>query len=198
MSKDYREYAEKLRTSEKVKLDDIVEQLTKDLTSNSKISNVVVNIKKNEDAPASQEEIEVDEDLFSASSSLVEDQVENESAGVGVDIEGNSPTQINFSYAGNDYYFTFIFDDKNPRSEWLKLEVEDKSINKYTITLNARHSFFYPLIQKKDFLPFIVKFATALVIAEINAWSLATDGLVSPSSIRNEMGRILEDLKSND
>lgn len=198
LSKDYHEYAEKLRTREKVKLDDVVEQLTKDLTNNSKISNAVVNIKKTEDARASQEEIEVDEDLFPDSSSLVEDQVENESAGVGVDIEDNSPLQINLSYAGNDYDFTFIFDDKNPRSEWLKLEVEDKSINKYTITLNTRHSFFYPFIQKKDFLVLLAKFATALVIAEINAWSLATDGMVPPSSIRNEMGRILEDLKSNE
>ncbi|KDE41522.1 hypothetical protein NPL7_03365 [Metamycoplasma hyosynoviae] len=169
--------------------------MTKDLTSNNKISNAVVNIKKTEDVFASQEEIEVNEDLFPDSSSLIEDQVENESVGVGVDIEGNSPLQINLSYAGNKYDFTFIFEDKNPMSEWLKLEVEDKSANKYTITLNTRHLFFYPFIQKKDFLVLLAKFTTALVIAEINACSLATDGKVSPSSIRIEMGRILEDLK---
>ena len=198
LSKDYHEFAENLRTREKVKLDDVVEQLAKDLTNNSKISNAVVNIKKNQETSPFQEEIEVDEDLIPDSSSLIEDQVESESAGVGVDIEDNLPLQIHLSYAGNDYDFTFIFDDKNPRSEWLKLEVEDKSINKYTITLNTRHSFFYPFIQKKDFLVLLAKFATALVIAEINVCSLATDGMVYPSSIRNEMGRILEDLKSNE
>ena len=198
LSKDYHEYAEKLRTREKVRLDDVAQQLTKDLASNSKISSAVVNIKKAEGALASQEEMEIDDDLLNNPSSLFEDRTENESAGVGVDIEGNSPLQINLSYAGNDYDFTFIFDDKNPKSEWLKLEVEDKSINKYTITLNTRHSFFYPFIQKKDFLVLLAKFATALVIAEINAWSLSTDGMVPPSSIRNEMGRILEDLKSNE
>ena len=129
---------------------------------------------------------------------MVKDQFENESAGDGVDIADNSPIYNNFSYAGNNYDFTLIFDDKNPRSEWLKIEVEDKSKNKYTITLNIRHSFFYPFIQKKDFLVLSAKFAMALAIAEIKASSLATDGLVSPSSIRNEMGRILEDFKSNE
>lgn len=196
LSKDYHEYAENLRTREKAKLGAVVEQLSNDLTNNSKISKVEISIKKSDEIVRPHKEMEGDGDLLSDSPSLLEDdQVVNESAGLGVDIEDNSPIRIELSYGGNDYDFTFIFDDKNPRSEWLKLEVEDKSLNKYTITLNTRHSFFYPFIQKKDFLVLLAKFATALVIAEINAYVLATDGTVSPSNIRNEMGRILEDLK---
>lgn len=197
LSKDYHEFAEKLRTREKVKLDDVAEQLTKDLASNSKIEKAEVVIKKQiiEDED-NNEVITNDEDDFELPEE--DSQILNESAGIGVDIEDNSPLQIKLSYSGQNYDFTFVFDDKNPRSEWLKLEVEDSSINKYTITLNTRHAFFYPFIQKKDFLVLLAKFATALVIAEINAYSIATDGMVYPSSIRNEMGRILEDLKSNE
>ena len=198
LSKDYHEYAEKLRTREKVKLDDVVEQLSRDLTSNSKIEKAEVSIKKSQEDLNS--ETKAENPTEENEQSLLEDdsQILNESAGLGVDIVDNSPLQIKMSYTGKDYDFTFVFDDKNPRSEWLKIEVEDSSVNKYTITLNTRHSFFYPYIQKKDFLVLLAKFATALVIAEINAYSIATDGMVTPPSIRNEMGRILEDLKSNE
>lgn len=198
LSKDYHEYAEKLRTREKVKIDDVAEQLSKDFSSNTKIEKAEVLIKKQDDSFKDEQsdyvDCEEDKDIL-----LVDNEKSiNESTGVGVDIEDNLPLQIKLYYSGQEYNFTFVFDDKNPRSEWLKLEVEDASINKYTITLNTRHTFFYPFIQKKDFLVLLAKFATALVIAEINAYSIATNGMVSPSSIRNEMGRILEDLKSNE
>lgn len=198
LSRDYHEYAEKLRTREKVKLDDVAEQLSKDFSSNTKIEKAEVLIKKQDDAIKDEQSDYVDGEEEKDISLVENEESINESAGVGVDIEDNLPLQIKLNYSGQEYDFTFVFDDKNPRSEWLKLEEEDISINKYTITLNTRHAFFYPFIQKKDFLVLLAKFATALVMAEINAYSIATNGMVSPSSIRNEMGRILEDLKSNE
>lgn len=199
LSNDYHEYAEKLRTREKVKLDDVAEQLSRDFSNNNKIDKAEVVIKKQFDEALANRNDEDNnysdnDELFLAD----EQQVSNESAGIGVDIEGNSPLQLKMSYNGKDYDLTFVFDDKNPKSEWLKIEVGDTLFNKYTITLNTKHAFFYPFIQKKDFLVLLAKFATALVIAEINAYSIATDGMVNPTCIRSEMGRILEDLKTNE
>ena len=71
--------------------------------------------------------------------------------------------------------------------------MQDKENNKFKLTLNVLNLFFYPYIQKKDFLSVLAKFAAALIIAELNAYEIAQDGLVSPSSIRIAMGQILED-----
>ena len=199
LSADYHEYAEKLRTREKVKLNDVADQLSKDLLSNKRIDKAIVSFKKEfDDFKDTNDSISKDLDEIDALFSTDDYQVSKESAGLGVDIEDNSPLRLELTYGGKNYDFTFVFDDKNPKSEWLKTEQEDTLFNKYTITLNIRHSFFYPFIQKKDFLVLLAKFATALVIAEINAYSISTEGMVAPSCIRNEMGRILEDLKSNE
>ena len=84
-------------------------------------------------------------------------------------------------------------DSEKEKSEWLKLEILDKENSKYRLTLNALHLFFYPFIQKKDFLVVLAKFAAALVIAELNSYEVAQGGLISPSSIRIAMGQVLED-----
>lgn len=194
VSKEYYNYAENLRTRDKVKLNDVADQLSKDFSNNNKIQKAEIVVKAIDD-----ESMNVDDlDSTDTYSSTNDQQQFNESAGIGVDIDNNAPLQIKLSYCNRDYDFTFIFDDKNPKSEWLRVTIEDESTNKYTIILNTRHSFFYPFIQKKDFLVLLAKFATALVIAEINSVSISTDGRIDPSSIRNEMGKILEDLKSNE
>ena len=118
---------------------------------------------------------------------------EKETPGIGVDIDGNKPISLKMKYRGKPYDITFVFDDINRKSEWLKLEVQDKENNKFKLTLNVLNLFFYPYIQKKDFLSVLAKFAAALIIAELNAYEIAQDGLVSPSSIRIAMGQILED-----
>ena len=118
---------------------------------------------------------------------------EKETAGVGVEIEENKPIKLHMKYRGKPYDFTFIFDDSNRKSEWLKIENLNKENNQYKLTLNALHLFFYPLIQKKDFLVVLAKFATALVIAELNSYEISQSGFISPSSIRIAMGQVLED-----
>ena len=112
---------------------------------------------------------------------------------IGVEIEENKPINIRMKYREKPYEFVFVFDDKNIKSEWLKLEILSKEENKYRLTLNALHLFFYPFIQKKDFLVVLAKFAAALVIAELNSYEIAQNGLISPSSIRLAMGQVLED-----
>lgn len=196
-SEDYHRHAERIRVRERVKIKDVAEKLSKDLKSNSKIDNLSIirtsdsynNVQNKLDTFLENNNLEGSDNMLSTA---------NESVGVGVEIEDNAPLRLEFSYNYENYIFTIIYDDQNPRSEWLKVEIEDKTLNKYKIILNIKHTFFYPFIQKIDFLVLLAKFATALVISEIKAYSNASNGMISPSCIRNEMGRVLEDLKSNE
>lgn len=188
VSTDFRRKARNLRVRERVKVEDIKEELTKQFENNEHTTDVHVEVEQPHSR--SGHELIVDEpnieDEYSESDT-------NESVGTGVDIEQNSPINLSMKYKGKPYDFQFVFDDQNPRSEWLKLEIADKERSEYKLTLNVLHLFFYPFIQKKDFLVVLCKFAAALVIAELESYDIAKDGLISPSSIRLALGKILED-----
>lgn len=193
-TKEYHQFAEKLRTREKVKVEDISNQLSKSFTNNEHISDLEISLNDDEELETKEEK-----EIKKATIEKNEEQLttqENESAGIGVDIYGNKPISMKMKYRNKPYDITFVFDDVNRKSEWLKLEVQDKENNKFKITLNVLNLFFYPFIQKKDFLSVLAKFAAALIIAELNAYDTAQNGLVNPSSIRIAMGQILEDFTS--
>ncbi len=194
LSKDYRDFAEKLRTGERIRIDDVAKQLKKDFSNNAKIEKVEVTIERKIGGLFDIDD--GDENHLECIADNSEGM--NESNGLGVYIIGNAPVNLAIRYNGVDYKFTCIFDNKNPQSTWLKVEEKVASENKYALTLNIRHTFFYPFIQKKDFLNLLTKFATALVVAEINASLVATNGMVSPSSIRIEMGKVFEVFKSDE
>ena len=182
ISEEFKKKSESIRIREKVKVSDVAEQLRKSFQGNENITEVIIEIEdKQEDL---NHETDIEEN----------DEGINESAGVGVEIEDNVPISIKLKYREKTYDFVFVFDDVNPRSEWLRLEPINVQENKYKLTLNILHVFFYPFIQKRDFLVVLARFAAALVIAEINAYSISQNGKVSPSSIRLAMGQILEDL----
>ncbi len=52
-------------------------------------------------------------------------------------------------YRGKPYDITIVFDDANRKSEWLKLEVQDKENNKFKLTLNVLNLFSLSLYTKK-------------------------------------------------
>lgn len=190
ISKDYHEFAETLRTREKVKVEDISNQLTKSFNNNEHISDLKISFDTTQEDNVPTEELaELDEDQSNEPLTAQE----KETAGLGVEIEENKPIILQMKYRGKPYNFTLIFDDTNRKSEWLKLEILDKENSEYRLTLNALHLFFYPFIQKKDFLVVLAKFAAALVIAELNSYEVAQGGMISPSSIRLAMGQVLED-----
>ena len=189
ISKDYHEFAETLRTREKVKVEDISEQLNKSFNGNEHVSELKISF--DETASGVQNEKVTTENEESLNDVLTSQ--EKETAGLGVEIEENKPIILQMKYRGKPYIFTLVFDDTNRKSEWLKLEILDKENSKYRLTLNALHLFFYPFIQKKDFLVVLAKFAAALVIAELNSYDIAQDGLIDPSTIRLAMGQVLED-----
>lgn len=190
ITKEYHDFAENLRTRDKVKVKDISDQLSKSFTNNEHISDLKISLDDSNEIKMI--ETKVDEDITVKEEDKLTSQ-EKETAGVGVEIEENQPIKLQMKYRGKPYDFIFIFDDSNRKSEWLKLEILDKNNNKYKLTLNALHLFFYPFIQKKDFLVVLAKFAAALVIAELNSYEVAQGGLISPSSIRIAMGQVLED-----
>lgn len=196
LTKEYHKKAEELRTREKVKVEDISNQLTKSFTNNEHISDLEITLDDNEEEQQLVEQSidDLDDDTIDNKEELTNQ--EKETPGIGVDIDGNKPISLKMKYRGKPYDITFVFDDINRKSEWLKLEVQDKENNKFKLTLNVLNLFFYPYIQKKDFLSVLAKFAAALIIAELNAYEIAQDGLVSPSSIRIAMGQILEDFTS--
>lgn len=193
ITKDYHEFAETLRTRDKVKVKDISDQLSKSFTNNEHISDLEISL---EESNASDEKNENKENIKKEKENENLTAQEKETAGVGVEIEENKPIKLHMKYRGKPYDFTFVFDDSNLKSEWLKLEILNKECNHYKLTLNALHLFFYPFIQKKDFLVVLAKFAAALVIAELNSYEVAQGGLISPSSIRIAMGQVLEDFKN--
>ena len=55
-----------------------------------------------------------------------------------------------------------------------------------------RHAFFKPLIEKKEFMPLMMKMAISMVLAEIESMMISPDGKIDPSAIRMKMNEILE------
>lgn len=193
ISKDFRIKADNLRVREKVKVEDLQEQLSKSFINNEHVTDLKVSL---QDVEEDNNKVDNENGCVvnnGESESQQENETAQESAGVGVEIEENKPISIKMNYRGKPYDFIFIFDDQNRKSEWLKLKVLDKESNKYELTLNALHLFFYPFIQKRDFLVVLAKFAAALVIAELNSYEIAEGGKISPASIRLAMGQVLED-----
>ena len=193
ISKDYHEFAETLRTREKVKVEDISEQLAKSFNNNKHITDLNISLDSNSEK-VDVEDVCIDEEDNKEKEILTSQ--EKETVGVGVDIEGDKTIIWGCKYRGKPYNFTLILDDTNKKSEWLKLEILDKEKREYKLTLNVLNLFFYPFIQKKDFLVVLARFATALVIAELNSYDVAQGGKISPSTIRLALGQILEDFKN--
>ena len=84
----------------------------------------------------------------------------------------------------------------DPTMDWLLVEAEGK--NEYTLSINMRHSFFKPLIEKREFMPIMMRMSIALVLAEIESMMVSPDGRIEPSAIRLKMNEILESVRKGD
>lgn len=196
-TQDYRRKAENIRVREKITTNDLVKLATQDLSDSGIVGNVQIEIVGNrQHAPQteilpsvthsqSQQEQNV---LQTAETVTVDDD--------GVVIEGGEQVNYKFTYKSIEYMFHIIFDTTDPTMDWLLVEANGE--NEYTLSINMRHAFFKPLIEKREFLPIMTRMSIALVLAEIESMFVSPDGRIEPCSIRLKMNEILESVRKGD
>lgn len=188
LSSEFKEKAEMIRVRQKVKIEDLTEGLKKSFKDNEKIK--LIDVKFNdEDKQTSL--IQVNESENDENSEIDSGDLD-ESAGLGVEIDINTPFESELLYNGKTYIFKTILDDSNSHADWIVINSTPED-NKYDVVLNQIHPFFYPFIQKGDFIILLIRLSYALAISELEAF-LQQGGYVSPSFIRISMGRVLEAL----
>lgn len=74
---------------------------------------------------------------------------------------------------------------------WFQYNDEEKSI-----VINIDHPFFKPYSNEKEFKIVLEKFVIAFILAENLAKKEENNGYIKPSSIRNNMNKILAKLES--
>lgn len=191
-TQDYRRKAENIRVREKINTQDLVKIATKDLSGSGVVENVQIEIVEREcEQPVHQAE-PTGEEVVSNN-----DDVEVIDTGDGgVVIEGGDQVNYKFVYKNSEYLFHIVFDMTDPTMDWLLIEENDA--NEYTLWINMRHSFFKPLIEKREFMPIMMRMAIALVLAEIESMTVSPDGRIEPCTIRLKMNEILESVRKGD
>ncbi len=196
LTQDYRKKAESIRVREKISTNELVKLATQDLSGSGIVENVQIEIVKR-DAPQISEQSETPS--HPAQTEQLKEQQEQEIAAAdddGVVIEGGDQVNYKFTYKHVEYMFHIVFDMTDPTMDWLL--VEDNSSNEYTLSINMRHPFFKPLIEKREFLPIMTRMSIALVLAEIESLVISPDGRIEPCAIRLKMNEILESVRKGD
>lgn len=187
-TQDYRRKAEDIRVREKINTKDLVKLATQELAGSGVVENVNIEIVER-DNPSIQPQDETS----------VPQNTDNkivESSDEGVVIEGGDQVNYRFTYKNAEYLFHIVFDMSDPSMDWIL--VEENGNNEYTLWINMRHPFFKPLIEKKEFMPIMMRMAIALVLAEIESLKISPDGRVEPHTIRLKMNEILESVRRGD
>ena len=204
ISQEYRRKTESIRVREKINTSNLVKTAIEDLSKSGLLANVQVEIveskanittNQNNTSTGAQDQFEfANDDLASNQTDINEEVVDTNDDGV--ILEGGSQVNYKFKYKGLEYLFHIIFDMSDPTAHWLL--VEENFSTEFTLIINMRHAFFKPLIEKKDFLPIMMKMSIALVLAEIESLILSPDGKVNACDIRLKMNEILEDVRKGD
>lgn len=219
-TQDYRKRSENIRVREKVNTQDLVETATRGLTDSGAVENVQIEIVDRKspqssilveiEPPSDKEQTEVHGDadsVHTANESLENNIVINDSTANGdlqkqtegnVILEGGKQINYRFTYKNIEYFFHIILDISDPTMDWLLVEQDPENDYEYTLSINMRHSFFKPLIDKSEFFPIMMKMSIALVIAEIESMVTSHDGRIEPSAIRLKMNEILETVRKGD
>lgn len=199
LTREFRRKAENIRVRERINTNDLVQSAVTGLSESGLLENVDIEIvdrnstrsdyegdlgyhAPNEDEPTETNPAEIEE--------IVDTNDE------GVIIDGGNQVNYRFKYKGIDYLFHIIFDVTDPTLHWLLVEENGKS--EFTLSINMKHAFFKPLIEKREFLPIMTRMSIALVLAEIESQTLSPDGRIEPSDIRLKMNEILENARKGD
>lgn len=192
--RDYRKKAENIRVRERIDTNDLVTTAITGLEDSGLVENVnieIVDTVTNPPVSSIQGENIPDNKEPSVGTETVSDNETDD----GVIIDGGKQVNYSFKYKNIDYLFHIVFDVTDPSLHWLL--VEPNGLNEYTLFINMKHSFFKPMIEKKDFLPIMTRMCIALVLAEIESMSLSPDGKIEPCDIRLKMNEILENVRKN-
>lgn len=185
---EYKRKAETLRVRERINTNDLVQSAVTGLTDSGLLENIDIEI---------IERPRADEDTTSPldTSELPDEEiVDNNNEGVIID--GGDLVNYKFKYKGIDYLFHIVFDVTDPTLHWLLVEQNNEA--EFTISINMKHSFFRPLIEKREFLPIMTRMSIALVLAEIESIALSPNGKIEPCDIRLKMNEILENVRKGD
>lgn len=197
--REYRRKAENIRVRERINTNDLVHSAVTGLSDSGLLENVNIEIVDRNSTPNnadtnSAEVTSSDTDETVAAATEIEEVVDTNDDGVIID--GGDQVNYQFKYKGIDYLFHIIFDVTDPTLHWLL--VEENSENEFTLSINMKHSFFKPLIEKREFLPIMTRMSIALVLAEIESLTLSPDGRIESCDIRLKMNEILENVRKGD
>ena len=192
LTQDYRRKAEIIRVRERINTKELVKQAVQDLTDTGVVENVQIEIVERETA---QFIPKTEEPVHAPQNSSQQEEIINTSTD-GVVIEGGDQVNYKFTYKHTEYMFHIVFDMSDPAMDWLLVERNDE--NEYTLWINMRHAFFKPLIEKREFLPIMMRMSIALVLAEIESMAVSPDGRIEPCAIRLKMNEILESVRKGD
>lgn len=186
---EFRKKAENIRVRERIKTKDLVKTAVDGLSDSGLVENVEISIidrkpdTSKTDTQGTETENEELEEIVD-----VNDE--------GVIIEGGELVDFRFLYKKVEYFFHIVFDVSKPSMHWLL--VTHNNENEYTLSINMKHPFFKPLIEKREFLPIMTKMSIALVLAEIESQKLSDDGKIEASDIRMKMNEILESVRKGE
>lgn len=198
-TQDYRRKADDIRVREKIKTTDVVNDALNAFSNSRLLEDATVTISTTNtstEIPIEQTEEEKNNPDVSlkvehtTEPQPIEEQEVADVNNEGVIIDGGNTVEYTFKYKGQEYCFHIIMDLDHPNAHWLLVEPETSS--DYTLTINMRHAFFKPLIEKKEFMPLMMKMAISMVLAEIESMMISPDGKIDPSAIRMKMNEILE------
>lgn len=214
-TQDYRREAENIRVRERLNTQDLVETATKGLTESGAVENVQIEIVDREPVSTDTspevttsnseplisemehtEEIQDNQPVATESNNNSQNATLQSQNGSNVKLEGGKQIEFTFTHKRNDYKFHIILVMNDPAMDWLL--VEQLSCTEYNLSINMRHSFFKPLIDKSEFLPIMMRMSVALVLAEIDSMITSHDGRIEPSAIRLKMNEILETVRKGD
>lgn len=195
LTREYRRKAEGIRVRERIKTNDLVQAAVMGLSDSGLLESVNIEIvDKNLLIKADVVNTNTsDSNGVKTKDTLPENEEILDTNDEGVIIDGGKQANYRFKYNGVEYLFYIIFDVTDSALPWLL--VEQNSEYEFTISINMKHSFFKPLIRKREFLPIMTRISIALVLAEIEASKLSYDGRIEPESIRLKMNEILENVR---
>ena len=195
-TQDYRKKADSIKVRERTTTSDLINTAISGLTSTGAIQNVDITIVDKPTTNIDVNHVAEPEFEYNSDNKTNEEEVVATKDNDGVIIDGGNQVDYRFIYKNIEYLFHIILDVSSPTMRWLL--VENNSEAEYTLTINMKHPFFKPMIDKTEFLPLMIKMSIALCLAEIESMKVSTNGKIEPSEIRLKMNEILENVNTGE